>query len=104
VIHLIAEIIAKPGQRDAVLAAFQEIAPAVRQEPGCLEYGAALEIPAGLPVQPPARENAIVVVIKWASAELLQQHFQTEPLEPFFQKTQGMIESITVRGVMTPPE
>jgi len=103
VIHVIAEIIAKPGQRDAVLAAFQEIAPAVRQEPGCLEYGAALEIPAGLPVQPPVRENVIVVVEKWASLELLHQHLQAAPLQSFLQKTQGMIESLTAR-VLNPAD
>jgi len=103
VIHVIAEIIAKPGQRDAVLAAFQEIAPAVRQEPGCLEYGAALEIPAGLPVQPPVRDNVIVVVEKWASLESLHQHLQAAPLQSFLQKTQGMIESLTAR-VLNPAD
>lgn len=97
VIHVIAEIVTKPGQRDAVLAAFREIAPAVQQEPGCLEYGAALEIPAGLPVQPPVRDNVIVVVEKWASLELLHQHLQAAPLQSFFEKTQGVIESLTVR-------
>ncbi|MGQ9504707.1 MAG: putative quinol monooxygenase [Thermogutta sp.] len=96
-IHVIAEITAKRGHRDAVLAAFREIAPAVRVEPGCIEYGASLEIPAGLPVQPPVRENVIVVIEKWASLELLQQHLQAAPLQTFLQKTQGLIESLSAR-------
>lgn len=102
-IHVIAEIMAKRGQRDAVLAAFQEIAPAVRQEPGCIEYGAALEIPAGLPVQPPVRENVIVVIEKWASLESLQQHLQAAPLQTFLQKTQDLVESLTAK-VLKPAE
>ncbi|HPU05511.1 MAG TPA: putative quinol monooxygenase [Thermogutta sp.] len=100
-IHVIAEIVTKPGQREAVLAEFQKIAPAVRQEPGCLEYGAALETAAGLPVQPPVRDNVITVIEKWESLELLHQHLGAAPLQSFLQKTQHMIESLSAR-VLSP--
>ena len=41
-IHVIALITAKPGQRDTVLEAFRGNVAAVRAEEGCIEYGAAV--------------------------------------------------------------
>lgn len=37
-IPLVAYLIAKPGQEDALIAAVTEAAPLIQQEPGCLEY------------------------------------------------------------------
>ena len=42
-IHVIAVITAKPGQRDTILAHFRANVPAVRAEKGCIEYGAAVD-------------------------------------------------------------
>jgi len=96
-IQVIAEIVTKPGQRDAVIAEFQNIVADVRKEPGCVEYGAATEISAGLPVQPPLRENVVIVVEKWASLDALHQHLQAPPLQSFLQRTQDMLESLSAR-------
>jgi quinol monooxygenase YgiN len=38
-IHVVAVITAKPGQREALLAAVRENLPAVLAEEGCIEYG-----------------------------------------------------------------
>ena len=43
-IHVLAIITAKPGQRAAVLEAFQANRPTVLAEAGCIEYGAASDI------------------------------------------------------------
>jgi len=37
-IHVVAEIVAKSGQREAVLQAFKANVPAVHAEEGCIEY------------------------------------------------------------------
>ena len=37
-IHVVAIITAKPGQRETVLAAFRDNLAAVRAEAGCVEY------------------------------------------------------------------
>ena len=37
-IHVVAVIKAKPGQRDAILSAFKDNVPAVHAEQGCIEY------------------------------------------------------------------
>ena len=43
-IHVLAVITAKPGQRDRILEAFRENVPAVRAEAGCLAYEAVVDI------------------------------------------------------------
>lgn len=45
-IHVVAIITAKPGQREAVLEAFRANVPAVQAEAGCIEYGAPSTSPA----------------------------------------------------------
>lgn len=96
-IHVIAEIVTKPGQREAVLAEFQKIVNDVRAEPGCLEYGAAIEIKGAIPVQPPARDHVIYVIEKWESLAALQAHLKAAPLQTFLGKAGALIEQITAR-------
>ena len=42
-VHILAVITTKPGQRDAVLDLFRANVPAVKEEDGCIEYGAAVD-------------------------------------------------------------
>ena len=60
-IHVIAVIAAKPGQREAILTHFRANVPAVRAEKGCIEYGAAVDCPTPLPAQQLAGEDVVIV-------------------------------------------
>ena len=42
-IHVLAVITAKPGQREAILKEFRANMPAVHAEDGCIEYGPAID-------------------------------------------------------------
>ena len=44
-IHILAMITTKPGQRETVLEAFRANMPAVHAEDGCIEYGPAIDAP-----------------------------------------------------------
>ena len=46
-IHVIAVITAKPGERENILAHFRANVPAVRAEKGCIEYGATVDTDGG---------------------------------------------------------
>src|SRR6266496_2877959 len=64
-IHVIAIITAKPGQRAAVLEHFRANVPAVRAEAGCIEYGAAVDVEnMGTASYGP---DTFVVIEKWES-------------------------------------
>lgn len=73
-IHVIAIITAKPGQREQVLAAFREIVPAVHAEAGCLEYGPAVDIEGGPDHFAKIGPDSFMVIEKWESQEALKAH------------------------------
>lgn len=73
-IHVIARITAKPGQRDAILEAFGRNRPNVLAEDGCIEYGAVIDAENGGKVQSPIGSDTFLVVEKWESMEALQAH------------------------------
>src|SRR3954468_7001568 len=75
-IHVIATVEVAAGKRDAFLAEFHKIVPLVRAEAGCLEYGPAVDVEAGLSAQGPARPDVVVVVEKWDSLDALRAHLQ----------------------------
>jgi quinol monooxygenase YgiN len=71
-IHVIAIITAKPGQRASVLEAFAANRPAVLAEAGCIEYGAAIDVEdMGTAAYGP---DTFVVIEKWESADHLKAH------------------------------
>ena len=100
-IHVVAEITTKPGCRDKVLELFRAAAEKVRQEPGCIEYGGAVEVESGLPVQPSVRPNVITVIEKWESLEALNAHAAADALHQFLEQAGPMMEGLTAR-VMEP--
>ena len=73
-IHVIAIIKAKPGQREHILEAYRANRPAVLAEEGCLFYEATVDA-AGLP---PSRdafgEDSFVVIERWESIAALKAH------------------------------
>ncbi|RYF30852.1 MAG: antibiotic biosynthesis monooxygenase, partial [Comamonadaceae bacterium] len=73
-IHVVAVITAKPGQRAALLEAFAANRANVLAEKGCIEYFATMDA-AGLP---PSKgsfgEDTFVVLEKWEDMAALQAH------------------------------
>jgi quinol monooxygenase YgiN len=66
-IQVVVEIIAKAGQRDAVLTAFKANVPAVHAEQGCIEYSAFVDA-AGFGALAPYGDDTFIVIEKWESA------------------------------------
>ena len=73
-IHVVAILTAKPGQRAAVLEAFQANVPSVHAEAGCIEYGAAIDTEGMGPIQTPFGADTFVVIEKWESVDHLKAH------------------------------
>ena len=73
-VHVLAIITAKPGQRDRILEHFRANVPACRAEQGCIEYGAAIDAENAPPSQTAFGPDAFVVVEKWASLDALRAH------------------------------
>src|SRR4051812_32325419 len=90
-IHVIAIITTKPGQRGAVLEAFQGNAPNVLAEEGCIEYQATVDADPSLKAQTPFGPDTFVVIEKWESVEALQAHFKAPHMAAYAGKTRDYV-------------
>jgi len=92
-IHVIAVITARPGQRDKILEHFRANVPAVKAEQGCIEYGAAVDAENALPFQTKWGPDCFLVVEKWASMEALKAHAAAPHMVAYGAKTKEFIAS-----------
>ena len=87
-IHVLAIITAKPGQRDVLLQAFKAIVPTVHAEAGCIEYGPVIDVDAADPAFGP---DTFVVVEKWESLDALKAHAVAPHMASYGQKTKDLV-------------
>jgi quinol monooxygenase YgiN len=92
-IHVVAVITAKPGQRESILTHFRANVPAVRAEKGCIEYGAAVDAENALPFQTKYGADTFVVVQKWDSMDALKAHAAAPHMAAYGAKTKEFIAS-----------
>jgi quinol monooxygenase YgiN len=95
-IHLIAIITAKPGQRAAVLDAFAANVPAVHAEPGCVEYIATVDAAGFEGMQAPLGADTFIVVEKWESPEALRAHAVSPHMAAYGAKTKDLLAARTL--------
>ncbi len=99
IIHVIAIITAKPGQRDEILDAFRANMPAVHAEQGCLEYAPAIDAEgAG---QDRFGPDSFVVIEKWASLDALKAHAASPHMAAYGRATADLLATRAVH-VLTP--
>ena len=92
-IHVIAVITAKPGQRDTILGHFRANMPAVHAEQGCIEYGPAMDAEGMGGFQTKFGPDTFVVIEKWASPEALKAHAAAPHMAAYAAKTKELIAS-----------
>ena len=102
-IHVIAVITAKPGQRDAILKEFRANMPAVHAEKGCIEYGPAVDADGVGGFQAKFGPETFVVIEKWESLEALKAHAAAPHMAAYAARTKEMIQSRVIH-VLTPAE
>lgn len=90
-IHVLAIITAKPGQRDRVLEAFRANMPAVHAEQGCIEYAPAVDAEGMGGFQTKLGPDAFVAIEKWESLEALKAHAAAPHMAAYAAKTKDMV-------------
>ena len=88
-IHVLAIVTAKPGQRAVVLEAFHANMPAVHAEAGCIEYGPAVDADGLGDAQ--FGPDTFVVIEKWESPEALAAHAKSAHMTAYAAKTREML-------------
>lgn len=82
-IHVIATIELVPGAKEAYLAVFRNLIADVRAEPGCIEYGPAIDAQTDLANQAKVGPDKVVVVEKWEDLAALKAHSVTPHMQAY---------------------
>ena len=90
-LHVVAILTAKPGQREAILAAIRANLPAVRAEKGCIEYGSAIDAEGIGGFQTKAGPDTIFVIEKWADADALKAHAVAAHMAAYAAKVKDLV-------------
>jgi quinol monooxygenase YgiN len=97
-IHVLAIITAKPGNRGQILEAFHANMPAVHAEAGCIEYGPVVDADgAGAKFG----DDTFVVIEKWESMDHLKAHAASSHMAAYAAKTKELIANRVIH-VMAP--
>ena len=100
-IHVVAVITAKPGQREKILEQFRANVPAVRAEKGCIEYGPAVDADSAPPIQTRYGADTFLAIEKWESLEALKAHAVAPHMASYAAKVKDMIASRVIH-ILTP--
>ena len=100
-INVIAILTTKPGQRDAVLAAFRENMPAVHAEQGCIEYAPVIDTPGMGKFQTPIGPDSFMVIEKWATPADLAAHAASPHMAAYGAKVKEMVTNRVIH-VLSP--
>jgi quinol monooxygenase YgiN len=92
-IHVIAVITARQGRREQILEHFRANVPNVLAEPGCIEYGAAVDAEGGPPIQAKWGADTFLVIEKWESLEALKAHAAAPHMAAYAARTRELIAS-----------
>jgi quinol monooxygenase YgiN len=92
-IHVIAVITAKPGQRDAVLKELRANVPNVKAEQGCIEYVPVIDAEPAPGIQTKLGADGFMVVEKWAGMAELKAHAAAPHMAAYAAKVKDLIAS-----------
>ena len=90
-VHVIALITAKPGQRDAILKEFRANLPNVKAEKGCIEYGPVVDADPAPGFQAKLGPDTFMVVEKWSDMEALKAHAAAPHMAAYAAKVKDLI-------------
>ena len=96
-IHVIASIDLREGQRNAFLREFHEVMPKVHAESGCIEYGATVDLPTNIPVQSPVRADSVTIIEKWSDLPALEAHLKAPHMMEYRVKVKEFVASVRLQ-------
>ena len=102
-IHVIAIITAKPGQRDNILAAAKANIPAVLAEDGCMEYGPAIDAEGHGGFQTKFGPDTFVFIEKWRDAQALKAHAAAPHMAAYAAKVKELVASRVIHVLSPAP-
>src|SRR5918998_4976474 len=102
-IHVVAIITAKPGQREKILEAARANLAAVRAEDGCIEYEPTVDAEGLGGFQTKFGPDTFVFIEKWRDAAALKAHAAAPHMATYAGKVKDLIASRVIH-VLAPAE
>lgn len=96
-IYVLATVELAEGKRTDFLEEFKKLIPLVRAEKGCIEYGPAIDLATGIPVQAPVREDTVVIIEKWSDLDALKGHLVAPHMKPYREAVKPIVKGMTVQ-------
>ncbi len=100
-IHVIATIDLAPDTRDAFLAEFHKLVPAVKAETGCIAYGPAIDADTDISTQARIGPNRVVIVEQWESVAALKAHAVAQHMQAYRVRVKEFVKGMELR-ILTP--
>jgi len=100
-IHVVAVITAKAGQREKILEAARANIPAVLAEEGCIEYALTVDAEGLGSFQTKFGPDTFVFIEKWRDAQALKAHAAAPHMAAYGAKVKEMIASRVIH-VLSP--
>ena len=95
-VHVIASISVKPGQRDRFVTVFKANLPAVHAEDGCIEYFPSIDVHTDSPAQI-QDENVVTIIEKWESLDHLKAHMVAPHMLSYRENVKDIVESSSIK-------
>ena len=95
-IHVIASIRVRDGQRPAFLDIFKANVPNVREEKGCIAYFPTVDIDAELAPQS-LDESLVTIIEKWENVAALRDHLNAPHMLSYKEKVKDIVEGVTIK-------
>ncbi|WAT01069.1 putative quinol monooxygenase [Rouxiella chamberiensis] len=99
-ITVIAEIIIKPGRRDAVLEKIRQLLPTVLEEKGCHRYEPFIDVKGQIPWRQSAPDS-IFMVEDWASLAHLEDHQQAAHMHAHRENIKNDVVDVKINIIET---
>jgi quinol monooxygenase YgiN len=100
-IHVIATVDLHPGKRDAFLAEFRKIIPAVKAEAGCIEYTPTIDAETTIPNHFRVGPDCVVIIEKWETLAHLKAHAVAPHMQDYRPKVKDFVKAMELR-VLSP--
>ena len=95
-IHVLASIHVKTGQRDNVLKAIHGNLADVRAEAGCILYTPAVDTDSGMPAQE-VDDSIITMIETWQDLPTLEAHSKAPHMLRYRESVKDMVEKVTLK-------
>jgi len=96
-IRVIATIELVAHRREEFLRIFHDLVPKVLAEQGCLEYGPMVDLPTGIAVQVPVRDDVVTIVEAWESRDALTTHLTAPHMLQYRKDVKDLVRKVSLQ-------